>query len=193
MLVAFNALSYTAITNASFEFLLTLQKEHMYMENGCFFKTHALPVCVVWVLTMVCSVSSNGADIPHLQKQGAATQLIVDGRPYLILGGELGNSSSSSLEYMEPIWPRLVKLNLNTVLAPVYWDLIEPEEGTFDFALVDGLIKDARRYNLRLVLLWFASWKNSMSCYAPVWVKTDQQRFGRAGQAGRGHGNSLGF
>jgi beta-galactosidase GanA len=125
-------------------------------------------------------VASEDTNIPHLRKQGTATQLIVNGKPFLVLGGELGNSSASSLEYMEPIWPRLARLNLNTVLAPVYWDLIEPQEGTFDFTLVDGLIRDARRNNLRLVLLWFASWKNSMSCYAPVWVKTDQQRFPRA-------------
>src|SRR5262249_6895353 len=67
--------------------------------------------------------------IPQLRKQGSATQLIVDGKPFLILGGELGNSSSSSLEYMHPIWQKLVSLNLNTVLTPVYWELIEPDEG----------------------------------------------------------------
>jgi len=141
-------------------------------------------MCAIFFLAAVFAASSDGSvsdnSIPHLRKQGSATQLIVDGKPYLILGGELGNSSASNLKYMEPIWPRLVKLNLNTVLAPVYWDLIEPEEGVFDFSLVDGLIEDARRNNLRLVLLWFASWKNSMSCYAPAWIKTDQQRFPRA-------------
>ncbi len=118
--------------------------------------------------------------IPHLQKQADVTQLIVDGKPFLILGGELGNSSASSLDYMKPIWPKLVQMNLNTVLAPVYWELIEPQEGKFDWTLVDGLIAGARQHNLRLVLLWFGSWKNSMSCYVPAWVKTDQQRFPRA-------------
>jgi beta-galactosidase GanA len=138
---------------------------------------------VQWIACLVVgafAVASEGADIPHLQRQGTATQLVVDGRPFLILGGELGNSSASDLAYMEPIWPKLARMNLNTVLAPVYWDRIEPEEGTFDFALVDGLIEGARAHNLRLVLLWFASWKNSMSCYAPLWVKTDQRRFPRA-------------
>src|SRR5215471_10084155 len=118
--------------------------------------------------------------IPQLRKQGSATQLIVDGKPFLVLGGELGNSTSSSLEYMSPIWQKLVSLNLNTVLTPVYWELIEPDEGRFDFSLVDGLIREARNHQLRLVLLWFGSWKNSMSCYAPAWVKTNQKRFPRS-------------
>jgi len=141
------------------------------------------------VLSIVCSIGpvssralANTAPdtIPHLRQQGTATQLIVDGQPFLILGGELGNSSASDLAYMKPLWPKLVAMNLNTVLAPVYWDLIEPEEGTFDFTLVDGVIEGARAHNLKLVLLWFASWKNSMSCYAPLWVKADPERFPRA-------------
>ena len=127
------------------------------------------------------------SSLPHLRKQGAATQLIVDAAPFLVLGGELGNSSSSSLEYMRPVWPKLVALNLNTVLVPVYWELIEPVEGKLDFTLVDGLIQEARKHGLRLAPLWFASWKNSMSCYAPAWVKANQQRFPRAeDKAGNG-------
>jgi hypothetical protein len=117
--------------------------------------------------------------IPHLKKQGKTTQLIVDERPFLILGGELGNSSFTILEYMEPIWPKLNKMNLNTVLAPVYWELIEPVEGKFDFELLDQLINKARNYDLRLVFLWFASWKNSMSSHVPSWVKKNQKRFPR--------------
>src|SRR3989304_5641844 len=99
--------------------------------------------------------------IPQLRKQGTATQLVVDGKPYLILGGEVGNSAGTPREAMAPVWPRLVALNLNTVLVPAYWDLVEPTEGEFDFALVDGLIEDARRHNLRLGLLWFGRWKES--------------------------------
>jgi len=116
-------------------------------------------------------------NIPHLQRQGTATQLIVDGKPFLVLGAELNNSSASSLEYMRPLWGRIAAANLNTVLATVSWELMEPEEGHFDFSLVDGLIQEARRSNLRLILLWFGSWKNGKSTYQPVWVKTNQQRF----------------
>lgn len=117
--------------------------------------------------------------IPHLRKTGNATQLIVDGQPFLVLGGELHNSSASSLAYMQPIWQRLVDLHLNTVLATVTWELVEPVEGSFDFSLVDGLIQEARRHDLRLVFLWFGAWKNGMSSYAPAWVKRDFQRFTR--------------
>jgi len=116
---------------------------------------------------------------PRLEKQGSTSQLIVDGKPFLILGGELGNSSASSAEYMRPHWPRLKAMHLNTVLAPVEWDLIEPAEGKFDWTSVDELLRDARAHDLKLVILWFGAWKNSMSTYVPSWVKRDQQRFPR--------------
>jgi uncharacterized protein DUF5597/glycosyl hydrolase family 42 (putative beta-galactosidase) len=119
------------------------------------------------------------SEIPHLQKQGTATQLIVDGKPFLMLAGELHNSSSSSLEYMNPIWPKLARMNLNTVLVALSWELVEPEEGKFDFALVDGLIQQARREDLRVIFLWFGSWKNGKSSYVPAWVKEDVERFPR--------------
>ncbi|HKE55831.1 MAG TPA: DUF5597 domain-containing protein [Pyrinomonadaceae bacterium] len=144
-------------------------------------KVIALLIISTVLLTGSASPQNNQqTSIPYLRKQGTATQLIVDGNPLLVLAGELGNSSSSSVDYMRPIWPKLAALKLNTVLLPVYWELIEPSEGKFDFSLVDGLIQDARKHKLHLVPLWFASWKNSMSCYAPAWVKTDQRRFPRS-------------
>ncbi len=120
-----------------------------------------------------------GNVIPHLEKQEDAIRLSVDGRPFLVLGGELGNSSAASADYMTPVWPRLKAMHLNTVLMPVYWELIEPRETEFDFSLLDRQIDAARAHDLKLILLWFGSWKNSMSSYAPAWVKLDQQRFPR--------------
>lgn len=117
---------------------------------------------------------------PRLEKQGTATRLIVQGKPMLVIGGELGNSSSSSAKYMEPHWQRLRQMHLNTVLTPVSWELIEPSEGRFVWDSVDSLIKSARANDLKLVLLWFGAWKNSMSTYVPAWVKRDQTRFPRA-------------
>ncbi len=122
---------------------------------------------------------SHAADIPALRRDGAFTQLLVDGEPFLIQGGELSNSDGEPT-YLRPSWPKLKGLNLNTLVVPVYWDVIEPAEGKFDWASVDGLISDARANGMRLVLLWFGTWKNSMSCYAPTWVKADTNRFPRA-------------
>jgi hypothetical protein len=81
---------------------------------------------------------------------------------------------------MRPIWSTLVQMNLNTVLPVVYWGLFEPEEGKFDFTLVDGILQEARSHNLRVGLVWFASWKNGLSIYAPTWAQKDFQRFPRA-------------
>jgi beta-galactosidase GanA len=120
------------------------------------------------------------AAAPRLEKQGTATRLIVQNQPMLLLGGELGNSSASSAAYMAPHWPRLRQMHLNTVLTPVSWELIEPTEGHFTWDSVDALIKAARANDLKLVLLWFGAWKNSMSTYVPAWVKRDPQRFPRA-------------
>lgn len=131
------------------------------------------------VFMAACSQTKSTSAIPRLQKQGTATQMIVDGKPFLMLAAELRNSSASSLEYLKPIWPRLVAMNINTVLTPVYWELMEPEEGKFDFSLVDGQIQEAGRNHLRLVFLWFGSWKNGMSSYIPAWVKANQDRFPR--------------
>ena len=117
------------------------------------------------------------------EKQGTATQLIVDGKPFLALSGELSNSTATSVEYMKAVWPRLVAAKLNTVLAGVSWNQIEPQEGKFDFNILDGVIQGARSNNLHLVLLWFGSWKNSLSSYVPDWVKKDSDRFPRARSA----------
>ena len=117
--------------------------------------------------------------IPHLEKKGNTTQLIVQGKPFLILGGELHNSSTSGADYMRPIWNQMKRKNLNTVIAAVYWELLEPQEGKFDFALVDSMIFGARKQNLHLVILWFGSWKNGYSMYVPGWVKNDTKRFPR--------------
>jgi beta-galactosidase GanA len=124
------------------------------------------------LLTTSLAPSAGAGTLPRL--------LVVDGKPMLVLGGELGNSSASSQAYMARYWPKLKAMNLNTVLAPVSWELIEPKEGVYDFSSVDGLLKDARAQDMHLVLLWFGAWKNSMSTYVPSWVKRDDVRFPRA-------------
>ena len=133
-----------------------------------------------WILFLFILPLQAQQKLPSLQKQGSATQLVVDGKPFLVIGGELGNSSASSIEDIERIFPKLQRMGLNTVLVPAYWDLTEPTEGTFDFTLTDKGIQQARANDLKVVFLWFGAWKNSMSCYAPLWFKKDYKKYPRA-------------
>jgi len=98
--------------------------------------------------------------IPYLESTPTGKQLIVDGKTFLMLAGELQNSSLSSAKYMRTVWHKLTEASVNTVLGSVTWEQIEPEEGKFDFSELDQVILDARGHQLRLVLLWFGSFKN---------------------------------
>ena len=116
---------------------------------------------------------------PFLERQGSAAHLVVQGKPFLLLSGELHNSTCGGFESMRGVWKRMADKNLNSVIATVSWELIEPEEGKFDFALVDSVISGARDANLKLILIWFGSWKNGGSVYIPSWVKEDYIKYPR--------------
>lgn len=125
-------------------------------------------------------VQASAAELPQVKMQNGASQLIVHGQPFLILGGELGNSSAGTAAQADAIIPKLAAMHVNTVLMPVAWEQLEPTEGTFDFSILDHWVQVARAHNMHLVLLWFGSWKNAFSNYAPAWVKADTKRFPRA-------------
>lgn len=118
--------------------------------------------------------------IPHLKDTGGKKCLMVHDKPYIMLSGEVHNSNSSSVAYMEGVWDKAESLGMNSLLLPISWEMVEPREDVFDFSLVDGLIKQARRRKKKLVLLWFGAWKNAQCMYAPGWVKMDLERFARA-------------
>jgi hypothetical protein len=118
--------------------------------------------------------------LPTLRTTANGTQLIADGRPVLLLGGQLHNSSPSSPEYMRPVWERLADAGIRTVIGAASWAQVEPVEGSFDFGTVDAQIEQARAHGLRLVLIWFGAFKNAASTYAPGWVRADVGRFPRA-------------
>ena len=118
---------------------------------------------------------------PHLEHRGnSSARIVANGKPMLMIGGELGNSSASTPEDVRRTFSHLHKMGLNTVLVPISWELIEPQEGTFDMSMLGVILTEARRNELKVVLLWFGAWKNSMSCYAPEWFKRDVKRFPRA-------------
>ena len=120
------------------------------------------------------------SSIPSVGKINGHPVLMVNQRPLILLAGEVHNSSSSSLEYMEHVWDQAESLGMNCLLLPVTWELVEPEEGKFDFSLVHGLIEQARERSMKIVFLWFGAWKNAQCYYAPAWVKSDPIRFRRA-------------
>jgi beta-galactosidase GanA len=118
------------------------------------------------------------ASIPHIETKAGRHALIVDGAPFVVLGAQVNNGSN----YPAPLataWAVLDRLYANTIEVPLAWQQIEPEEGRFVFSFVQHLLDEARKHDKRIVLLWFATWKNSGPAYTPDWVKLDNRRFPR--------------
>jgi beta-galactosidase GanA len=102
----------------------------------------------------------------------------VDGTPFLILGAQSHNSSAWPA-MLPKVWPAIEFLHANTLEIPVYWEQFEREPGKFDPSVVDTLLQEARQHDLRLVLLWFGTWKNGSSHYIPLWAKSQPDKFPR--------------
>jgi beta-galactosidase GanA len=132
------------------------------------------------LLALLCAPALAGAQqsVPELVSQDGRHALMVDGAPYLILGAQTNNSSNYPA-VLPKVWPAIERLHANTLVIPVAWEQVEPSEGRFEFAFVDALIGQARARGVRLILLWFATWKNNSPSYAPEWVKLDNRRFPR--------------
>lgn len=118
------------------------------------------------------------APIPQIVTRDGRHALLVDGAPFLVLGAQVNNSSNYPAA-LDDVWPAIEVVKPNTVMVPVAWEQIEAKEGSFDFSFVDTLLAQARDHKVRLVLLWFATWKNNGPNYAPAWVKLDNKRFPR--------------
>jgi len=117
-------------------------------------------------------------DAPKIVQKDGRYALMVNGRPYLILGAQINNSSSWP-STLPKVWPAIADMHANTVEAPVYWEQIEPKPGTYDFTNVDDLVHQAREHQVHLVLLWFGTWKNGQMHYVPTWVKTNTTQYPR--------------
>ncbi len=128
----------------------------------------------------IASLAASGlaGELPRLVTKDGRHALMVDGAPFLMLGGQAHNSSNYPAA-LKPLWAATADAGANTVEMPVAWEQIEPTEGRFDFSFVDTLVKEARQNKVRLVLLWFGTWKNTSASYSPEWVKFNNQRFPR--------------
>jgi len=127
---------------------------------------------------LLSAASLLAAEMPRIVRQAGKYTLEVDGKPFLMLGAQVHNSSGWP-KTMEPIWPLVKQLHCNTVEIPVYWEYVEPQPGQFRFDVVDSLVEGARQHDLRLILLWFATWKNGVMDYAPAWVKQNPAQYPR--------------
>lgn len=118
--------------------------------------------------------------IPEIKNENGISTLYVDGKPFQAYAGEVHNSAAYDPQKMKTdIWDKMEQSNLNTLIVPVYWETLEPEEGKFDFTLVDELLKTAESYKKKLILLWFGLWKNAESAYVPGWMKRDSETYYR--------------
>jgi hypothetical protein len=115
-------------------------------------------------------------EAPRLVQKDGRYALFVEGHPYLILGGQIHNSSAWPSE-LPQVWDSMAAMHANTVAMPVYWEQFEPREGYFDFTNIDQIVTGARAHNLHLIVLWFGTWKNGNMHYVPAWVKENSQRF----------------
>jgi beta-galactosidase GanA len=133
---------------------------------------------IAGVLAWAPIASAASSTLPHIETRNARHALIVDDKPFLVLGAQANNSSNYPA-MLDTVFPVLDELHANTLEMPVAWEQLEPVEGQFDFSFVDALLQQARAHRKRLILLWFGTWKNTSPSYAPEWVKTDPTRFPR--------------
>jgi hypothetical protein len=129
-------------------------------------------------LMMAAAGAAAASEIPQIVKKDGRFALMVDGAPFVILGGQAQNSSNYPLA-LNKVWAAIKDMNANTLEIPVAWEQIEQVEGKFDFSYVDTLVAEARKNKVKLVLLWFGTWKNTGPNYVPEWVKFNNARFPR--------------
>src|SRR4051794_22764116 len=130
-------------------------------------------------------MTDDALPLPRIERTEHGYRFLLDGRPAVLLGGQLHNSTPTDVA-LPAVLDRVRRLHADVVLGSASWSLVEPDEGRFDFATVDAQLEAARRAGLRLVLIWFGAFKNAASTYAPSWVRADPARFPRAVVAGGG-------
>lgn len=131
------------------------------------------------IISLLLTTFVSAQQSARLKEVNGIKRLIVDGKPFIMLGGELHNSTSSTDMYLTKTWNALDSMHVNSVIATISWEQLEPVEGKFDFSLADRIIELAGQHSMHVAIVWFGTWKNGESSYAPMWVKENVRRFAR--------------
>ncbi|MGZ3823173.1 MAG: hypothetical protein ACXVB6_21440, partial [Mucilaginibacter sp.] len=132
---------------------------------------------IAWCFALVSlTIGKTFGQIPSIVEKNGRHTLLVDGKPFLILGGQAHNSSAWP-GMLPQLWSAVEKMHANTLEVPIYWEQIEARRGVFDFSMIDKLLIQSRQHKVRLVLLWFATWKNGSSHYMPEWMKREPSKY----------------
>ena len=115
----------------------------------------------------------------ELRELNGRKALYVDGEPFLILGLQLNCDSCFDPVMIDRLLKNAERMGCNSVALLLYWRLIEPEEGNYDFSILQSMLDSAQKYHLKIVLVWFGTYKNATIHYAPDWVVEDRERFRR--------------
>ena len=135
----------------------------------------------VWLFMILASAGNlcgqtGSGTMPQIVSKDGHHALLIDGKPFFMLGGQAHNSSGWP-GMLPKVWSAIEAMHANTLEVPIYWEQIEAQQGMFDFSLVDTLLKQGREHKVHLVLLWFATWKNGSSHYMPEWMKREPSKY----------------
>jgi len=155
----------------------TKQIKFLQLPKALFSILRCLIIFILFaVATLPISAQVKETPVPRIVEKDGRHALLVDGQPFLILGGQAHNSSGWP-GMLPQVWSTIETMHANTLEVPIYWEQIEAQPGKFDFSLVDTLLVQARKHDKHLVLLWFATWKNGSSHYMPEWMKREPSKY----------------
>jgi hypothetical protein len=138
----------------------------------------ALAVLTATLAVATLQAQSGVHPVPRIVEKNGRFALLVDDAPFLVMGIE--DLTMGDWPPRPTVWPALEYMHVNTVEIAVYWEDFEPQPGQYDYAVIDRLLADARKHDVRLVPLWFGSYKNGHPHYMPDWMKLDPVRYPHA-------------